>query len=56
MSLTSNMGGITHPVSDSELARTSIYRIEIEEWSGKKKEASPDFPGAFLYGEHTPIM
>jgi nitroimidazol reductase NimA-like FMN-containing flavoprotein (pyridoxamine 5'-phosphate oxidase superfamily) len=41
------------PAADSELARTSIYRIEIEEWSGKKKEAPPDFPGAFLYGKST---
>ncbi len=41
------------PVTDSELARTSVYRIAIEEWSGKKKEAHPDFPGAFLYGQPT---
>jgi nitroimidazol reductase NimA-like FMN-containing flavoprotein (pyridoxamine 5'-phosphate oxidase superfamily) len=41
------------PAADSELARTSIYRIEIDEWSGKKKDAPPDFPGAFLYGQPT---
>jgi uncharacterized protein len=44
------------PAADSELARTSVYRIEIEEWSGKKKEAPPDFPGAFLYGQPTPSI
>ncbi|MEP6774546.1 MAG: pyridoxamine 5'-phosphate oxidase family protein [Chloroflexota bacterium] len=41
------------PVADSELARTSIYRIAIEDWSGKKKEAPPDFQGAYLYGQPT---
>ena len=33
-----------------ELARTSVYRIEIKSWSGKKKAVEADFPGAFLYG------
>jgi uncharacterized protein len=39
------------PIVDAELVRTSVYRIEIDEWSGKKKQVSDDFPGAFLYGE-----
>ena len=34
-----------------ELAHTAVYRIDIEEWSGKRKQAAPDFPGAFWYGE-----
>lgn len=38
------------PTTPEELARTSVYRIRIESWSGKKKEAAPDFPGAFTYG------
>lgn len=38
------------PTTDQELARTSVYRIAIEEWSGKQKEVAPDFPGAFAYG------
>jgi len=28
---------------------TSVYRIDIEEWSGKNKVAPADFPGAFTY-------
>lgn len=35
-----------------ELARTAVYRIDIEEWSGKRKAVAEEFPGAFLYGEH----
>lgn len=37
------------PPVDEELPRTSVYRIQINEWSGKKKVAEPDFPGAFMY-------
>lgn len=36
-------------VSDDELKRTAVYRVAIERWSGKRKEALPDFPGAFAY-------
>jgi nitroimidazol reductase NimA-like FMN-containing flavoprotein (pyridoxamine 5'-phosphate oxidase superfamily) len=43
------------PVAARELRRTAVYRIEIEEWSGKKKEAASDFPGAFRYGELPPV-
>jgi len=38
------------PVMPEELVRTSVYRICIEEWSGKKKEVPADFPGAYTYG------
>ncbi len=37
------------PIIAEELARTSVYRIDIEEWSGKRKVAAEDFPGAFSY-------
>ena len=37
------------PVAD-ELKRTTVYRIDIEAWSGKKK-AVDEFPGAFHYGQ-----
>lgn len=40
------------PIVPEELARTSVYRIEIESWSGKRKAVGDDFPGAFRYGEH----
>jgi nitroimidazol reductase NimA-like FMN-containing flavoprotein (pyridoxamine 5'-phosphate oxidase superfamily) len=38
-------------ITPEELARTTVYRIEIETWSGKRKRVEDDFPGAFLYGE-----
>jgi nitroimidazol reductase NimA-like FMN-containing flavoprotein (pyridoxamine 5'-phosphate oxidase superfamily) len=37
------------PIADDELKRTSVYRITIDAWSGKRKSAPPDFPGAFRY-------
>lgn len=37
------------PIAPDELARTAVYRIDIETWSGKRKQAEPDFPGAFRY-------
>jgi nitroimidazol reductase NimA-like FMN-containing flavoprotein (pyridoxamine 5'-phosphate oxidase superfamily) len=37
------------PITDEELARTQVYRIEIDEWSGKRKQVAGDFPGAFTY-------
>lgn len=37
------------PIAPEELARTSVYVIQIESWSGKKKEVAADFPGAFYY-------
>jgi nitroimidazol reductase NimA-like FMN-containing flavoprotein (pyridoxamine 5'-phosphate oxidase superfamily) len=39
------------PSTAEELRRTSVYRIDIEQWSGKQKKVEADFPGAFLYGE-----
>lgn len=36
------------PVAE-ELKRTAVFRIKIEQWSGKKKEVDGDFPGAFWY-------
>ncbi|NNF12716.1 MAG: pyridoxamine 5'-phosphate oxidase family protein [Gemmatimonadetes bacterium] len=35
------------PSTDDELARTTVYRVDIEAWSGKQKEVEADFPGAF---------
>jgi len=39
------------PIQPEELAVTSVYRIDIDEWSGKQRVAPPDHPGAFLYGQ-----
>ncbi|GJM41072.1 MAG: NimA [Ardenticatenaceae bacterium] len=36
-------------ITPEELKRTAVYRINIHEWSGKKKEVADDFPGAFFY-------
>jgi uncharacterized protein len=41
-------------VTAQELARTAVYRITIEEWSGKRKQVPEDFPGAFFYGGSVP--
>lgn len=35
------------PIVPEELKRTAVYRIDIEAWSGKRKQEDPDFPGAF---------
>jgi len=34
------------PIVDEELKRTSVYRVDIREWSGKRKQVG-EFPGAF---------
>ncbi len=39
------------PITAEEVARTSVYCIQIETWSGKKKEVSADFPGAYRYAD-----
>lgn len=38
-------------ITESELQATAVYRVKIEEWSGKRKAVPEDFPGAFRYGE-----
>ena len=38
-------------ITPDELKRTAVFRLQIHEWSGKKKEVAPDFPGAYFYGE-----
>lgn len=40
-------------VTPEELRRTSVYRIDITAWSGKRKQAEADFPGAFRYPERS---
>jgi nitroimidazol reductase NimA-like FMN-containing flavoprotein (pyridoxamine 5'-phosphate oxidase superfamily) len=39
------------PIQPEELALTAVYRIDIDEWSGKQKVAPADHPGAFRYGQ-----
>lgn len=38
-------------VTPEELKRTAVYRVDIEAWSGKQKEAASDFPGAYVLPE-----
>ena len=40
--------------SPEERLITSVYRIDIDEWSGKTKVAPDDFPGAFTYQPRSP--
>ena len=42
------------PIVAEELARTTVFRIAIEAWSGKKKQVEPDFPGAYRYEDYHP--
>jgi hypothetical protein len=39
------------PITAGELKRTSVFRLDIESWSGKRKYEKADFPGAYLYEE-----
>jgi len=44
-----------HPPTLEELKRTAVYRLDINTWTGKKKEVEPDFPGAYRYTEN-PVL
>jgi uncharacterized protein len=37
-------------VVPEELNITLVYRIDIDQWSGKEDRQASDFPGAFFYG------
>jgi uncharacterized protein len=37
------------PIQAEELKRTAVYYVQIEAWSGKRKQVEADFPGAFHY-------
>jgi len=37
------------PIVPEELNITLVYRLDIEQWSGKQSHAADDFPGAFSY-------
>jgi len=42
--------GVHYSSLDSkQVSGTAVYRITIESWSAKQKQAPPDFPGAFFY-------
>mgnify|MGYP001098767840 CR=1 FL=1 len=37
------------PIAPDEVARTSVLRIDIDSWSGKRKKEADDFPGAYWF-------
>ena len=39
------------PTTEDDLRVTAVIRFDIEQWSGKEKRESDDFPGAFRFGE-----
>jgi nitroimidazol reductase NimA-like FMN-containing flavoprotein (pyridoxamine 5'-phosphate oxidase superfamily) len=39
------------PITETERSTTAVYRLDIEEWSGKRKAAGEDFPGAYRWGQ-----
>jgi nitroimidazol reductase NimA-like FMN-containing flavoprotein (pyridoxamine 5'-phosphate oxidase superfamily) len=39
------------PVREADLKAVAVLRLKIEAWSGKQKQAAPNFPGAFRFGE-----
>jgi len=39
------------PIRDEDLARTSVFRIDIDLWSGKRETAPEDYPGAYWFRE-----
>ncbi len=39
------------PPNQAELDRTSVFRVEIESWSGKMNRKESDFPGAYDYDD-----
>jgi nitroimidazol reductase NimA-like FMN-containing flavoprotein (pyridoxamine 5'-phosphate oxidase superfamily) len=49
-------GADYEPATADDLRRTSVYRIAIDGWSGKRKEEAADFPGAFRFGERPPAV
>ena len=40
------------PASREDLDRTSVYRIDIEAWSGKMNLKDTDFPGAYWFDHY----
>lgn len=43
------------PSRPEDIKRTAVYKLAIEDWSGKQKKAAPDFPGAYRYQQSAEI-
>lgn len=37
------------PPTEHDLSRTAVFRVDIAEWSGKRKAEADDFPGAYTW-------
>jgi hypothetical protein len=44
------------PFTDGEMARATVYRVDIEEWSAKEHREPEGFPGAFWYPHSSCII
>jgi len=42
-------------IKSEEINRTSVYKIDIKDWTGKQQKEDDDYPGAFYY-EHMPVI
>jgi hypothetical protein len=38
-----------NPIQPEEVRRTALYKVQIEDWSGKRQHEPDDYPGAFTY-------
>jgi len=38
-------------LTPAEVKETTVYRLDIDHWTGKQKREAPDFRGAFNWGE-----
>lgn len=43
------------PIRDEDLARTTVIRVDIDLWSGKRETAPEDYPGAYWFQEPNSI-
>jgi len=43
------------PIQPQEIKRTSVIRIDIEEWSGKRKLEADEFEGAYRFEDVRPV-
>ncbi len=44
-------GADYEPPTDPDLARTAVFRVDIEAWTGKQKGTPDAFPGAYHVGD-----
>lgn len=40
-------------ITPSEVSETTVFRIDIDQWSAKQKKVDQEFPGAFEYGHQS---